>query len=332
MKTYSSLTLRGQTRRLRLLAFNALPFYNLDVQHLSLVTNDLNGIFRIVTSSGEKYILRVTLPEGGHTLDHVTAEMDWLAALARDTDIRVPRPLPARDGSLVVEAGAPGIPEPRLCVIFSWVPGKDLAGEMSEANVFKMGELMAGLHAHAFTYRPPAGLCLLRFDRIYPFLDPLVLFEETHSALFTPERRATYEKAAAWAQDSIDLLKASAEPMCVIHGDLHQWNVRCRRGVLSPIDFEDLMLGWPVQDIATTFYYFEADGFSGLRTAFREGYSAHRPWPERRTGEIDSFVAARGVGLVNLVLNDPNPAWKIKAEEFVERIERRLQKLMHLTS
>ena len=61
-----------------------------------------------------------------------------------------------------------------------------------------------------------------------------------------------YEKAIAWAQEAIDRLQASAESMRLLHGDLHQWNVRSYRGVLSPIDFEDLMLGWPVQDIATT--------------------------------------------------------------------------------
>ena len=61
-----------------------------------------------------------------------------------------------------------------------------------------------------------------------------------------------YEKAIAWTQEAITRLQASGEPLRLLHGDLHPWNVRSYRGVLSPIDFEDLMLGWPVQDIATT--------------------------------------------------------------------------------
>jgi len=126
MKPYSTLTVRGQARRLRVLALNALTHYALDVACLRLVSNDLNGIFRIDTSDGRKFILRVTLPEGGHILDHVAAEMDWLTALARDTNLSVPCPLPAKDGNMVVEASAVGVPQPRLCVIFSWVPGKIL--------------------------------------------------------------------------------------------------------------------------------------------------------------------------------------------------------------
>ncbi len=328
MKPYATLTERGQARRLRPLAMKALTFYALDVARLRLVTNDMNGIFRVDTRDGRKFILRVTLPEGGHTLDHVAAEMDWLSALARNTALSVPCPLPAKDGSLVVEASADGVPESRWCAIFSWVPGTDLAQDMSEANIAKLGELMAGLHAHALTYHPPAGLSLLRFDRVFPFPEPVVLFEEQYSALFTPERRAIFQEAIAWAQGSIDLLTASGEPMRILHGDLHQWNVRNLRGVLSPIDFEDLMLGWPVQDIATTLYYLPRETHPALRSAFRDGYTRHSPWPERCEGEIDSFIAARGVGLANFILNDPNPTWRKEAAAFVERVEERLRGLM----
>lgn len=328
MKPYSKLTVRGQARRLRKLAINALAHYELKVACLRLVTNDMNGIFRIDTNDGRKFILRVSLPEGGHILDHVIAEMDWLAALARDTDISVPRPLPARDGSLVVEASAEGVPEPRLCVIFSWVAGKDLVEDMSESNISKLGELSARLHAHALTYYPPSELSLLRFDRVFPFPEPVVLFEEQFSPLFPADRRAVYERAIEWAQHSIDRLKDSGAPMRIVHGDLHQWNVRNMRGTLSPIDFEDLMLGWPVQDIATTLYYFPAESFQVLRAAFREGYSRHDNWPEKHAGEIDSFIAARGLGLANFILNDPNPAWREQAGEFIEWIEQRLLRLM----
>jgi Ser/Thr protein kinase RdoA (MazF antagonist) len=328
MKPYSTLTVRGQARRLRALALNALAHYQLDVTRLRLVTNDMNGIFRVDTQDGGKYILRVTAPEGGHTRDHVTAEMDWLLALGRDTDLCVPRPLAARDRSLVVEASARGVSEARLCTIFSWVPGRDLAEKMTESNIAKLGELMAGLHAHAMTYRPPAGLSLLLFDCVFPFPEPVVLFEERYSGLFPLERRAVFEDAIAWAQGSIDKLKGRGEPVRILHGDLHQWNVRTAYGVLSPIDFEDLMLGWPVQDIATTFYYFPSETYLSLKDAFQDGYTRHSPWPECSPGEIESFIAARGVGLANFILNDPNPEWKNKTAGFIENIENKLRRLM----
>ena len=169
---------------------------------------------------------------------------------------------------------------------------------------------------------------LLRFDRVFPFPEPVVLFDEPYAALFPPERRAIYQHARECAQSAIDRLNASDVPMRILHGDLHQWNVRYYRGLLSPIDFEDLMWGWSVQDIATTLYYFiDSQAYSSLRQAFQEGYTRHSPWPESYPGEIDAFIAARGLGMVNFVLNDPNPKWSSQAAAFAERIERRLHQL-----
>ncbi len=328
MKPYYSLTTRGRARRLRKLAINALKCYDLDVDRISLVTNATNGIFRVDTCSGEKWILRVTLPEGGHTYDHVAAEMDFLSALARDTYLNVPRPLAAQDGRLVVQAGAEGVPEERMCAIFRWVPGRDLAARMTPANMRRLGELSARLHRYACLYRPPAGLEILAFDRLFPFPEPVILFERAYEDLFTPGQRLLYRQAADRVQMAIELLQASGEPMRIIHGDLHQWNVRCTGNLFSPIDFEDLMWGWPVQDIAVTLYYSHGrPDYAALRPAFEQGYRDICAWPERYDGEIDTFIAARGLGLLNFVLNDCLELG-VDLAKFAAHIENRLRLLL----
>ena len=327
MKPYLQLTDRGRARRLRRLALNALEQYDLAVERVRLIDNGFNAIFRLDTHGGEKYVLRVTLPEGGHTRAHVAAEMDWLAALARDTDLSLPRPYPARDGSLVVEAAASGVPEARLCEVFSWVPGSDLADHLTPENMASFGELSARLHLHARAYQPPNGEALLRFDRVFPFPEPVILFEPRFEALFPLQRRQLFQRAIDAAQAAIERLQASGEPLRILHGDLHQWNVRCSRGRLSPIDFEDLMWGWPVQDIATTLYYFEGEpDYASQRAAFELGYRRAAPWPERYLGEIEAFIAARALGMVNFVLQDP-ALLEIEPLAFVERTEKRLLRL-----
>jgi Ser/Thr protein kinase RdoA (MazF antagonist) len=326
---YRELTVRGQARRLRALALAALRQYDLDAAQVRLITNDFNGIFRLDTAAGHKYVLRVALPEGGHTLANLRSEMAWLAALSRDTRLSVPRPLAARNGELVVQARSEGVPEPRFCAIFGWVPGTDLEKHQTPANLHRLGRLSAELHAQAAAFSPPKGFDIPRFDKIYPFPEPFILFDAQYQALLPPRRRAVYAQAVAWAQAAIDRLKASGEPMRVIHGDLHQWNVRVYRAVLSPIDFEDLMWGWPVQDIATTLYYFQSEAqYPALRAAFQAGYTSYSPWPERYPGEIDAFIAARGFGLANFILTDHNPSWKWEAPAFLKRVEGRLRHLL----
>ena len=89
------------------------------------------------------------------------------------------------------------------------------------------------------------------------------------------------------------------------------------------------MWGWPVQDIATSLYYIiDREDYLTLRAAFHAGYSRQSPWPEQHPGEIDAFIAARGIGMVNFVLNSPNTTLNSQAATFVERIEKRLQKLL----
>ena len=89
------------------------------------------------------------------------------------------------------------------------------------------------------------------------------------------------------------------------------------------------MWGWPVQDIATSLYYIiDREDYPTLRAAFHVGYNGQSPWPEQHPGEIDAFIAARGIGMVNFVLNSPNATLNSQAATFVERIEKRLQKLL----
>ena len=53
-------------------------------------------------------------------------------------------------------------------------------------------------------------------------------------------------------------------------------------------DFEDMVCGWPVQDIGTALYYlWSRDDFYQMWDAFRTGYSTVVPWPDRG-GEVAS--------------------------------------------
>jgi Ser/Thr protein kinase RdoA (MazF antagonist) len=329
MKQFHDLTNRGRAMRLRRMALAALKRYELEVKRVRLVTNDMNGIFRVDTFSGQKYILRVSLPQGGHSLEEIRSEMMWLAALKRDTDLGVPEPLVTRRGELVTTVQVEGVPEPRHCVVFGWLPGPDLADRLTMENVHKMGGLAARLHRHAATFVPPEGFQIKTADKVCPFGDPVVLFDQAHSELVPPGRYELFQYAWNRVEDSLDRLYRDNPGLRVLHCDLHHWNVKVSRGKLYALDFEDLMWGYPVQDIAITFYYWQdREDFASLRAAFKRGYSSHSEWPEQVPGEIDWFIAGRGLDLANFVLQDPNPDWQREAPSFVERTERRLRALL----
>lgn len=326
-KPYSELTVHGQARRLRRMALAALERYDLDVRRVRLLTNDLNGIFRVDTAEGDKFILRISVAgPGAHTLEQIRSEMMWLAALRRDTDLSVPEPLPTRTGELVTTVEVEGVPEPRHCVIFGWVPGPDLADRLTPDNVARLGEFAARLHEHAATFRPPDGFQIYTFDKVFPFNEPVVIFEEAHRDLFPPSRQEIFRRAIDRVQREIDKLHADPSELRVIHNDLHQWNTKVYRGRISALDFEDMMLGHPVQDIAATLYYHRWEpGYPVMRDAYVRGYTRHSEWPEQHPGQIEALFAGQAVILANYIVHDQNPEWRQKAPSFIEVMEGRIR-------
>jgi Ser/Thr protein kinase RdoA (MazF antagonist) len=326
MRDFYELTNRGRAMRLRNVALAALKRYDLEVNRVRLLSNEFNGIFRVDTVDGQKYVLRVCLPEGGHSLSEIRSEMMWLAALRRDTVLGVPEPFATREGEWVTTIETDGVPEPRHCVVFGWVPGPDLAERLTLENARKLGELAGQLHNHAATFSPPGGFWLKTADSIFPFGEPVVLFDADFRRFLPPGRLGVFQRTLQRAEAVIDRLYADRGGLCVIHNDLHQWNVKVYQGKLYALDFEDLMWGFPVQDIAITLYYLQGDeAYPALREAFAQGYTNHNRWPERGPGEIEALMAGRALDLANFVLQDPNPEWKDAAPVFLERTENRLQ-------
>src|SRR3712207_5927809 len=115
MKAYATLSRRGQLGRLRRLAQRALAAYGIEQARLKLLRHEHNTTWR-VDAGAERYVLRINRPYS-LTVAAIRSEMAWLAALGRDTELSVPQPVAARDGSFYVQADAPGVPEPRTCVV-----------------------------------------------------------------------------------------------------------------------------------------------------------------------------------------------------------------------
>jgi len=142
---------------------------------------------------------------------------------------------------------------------------------------------------------------------------------------FSPERIKIIDRVIAKADIEFEKLYSDEEGQILIHGDLHYWNIHVFRGELYIMDFEDVMLGYPVQDIAITLYYGRGrEEYASLREAFKRGYTRIRPWPIERTGQIEILIAARSVNFINYVaLIEPSPGEYIteKCDELIQYLE-----------
>jgi len=326
MKDYAELTEEGRRRRLKVLALDALEEYDLDVVRVRGMTDATNGVFRIDTSDGERYAMRVGLgPPVGHTEAEMQSEMKLLLALSDTSDVVVPRPVAAADGRFVTTASASIVPGERLCAVFTWLEGPLLADRLDAGHIPAYGATMARLHVAAERFTPGPTFTAPRFDTLYPYDLPFSVFTDAGSDLLPPSRRSVFEEGSNVVEDALAKLTGT-EKMRILHGDLHPWNVKVNRGRMAVFDFEDMVWGWPVQDIGTALYYlWSRDDFDEMWGAFRAGYSTVAPWPDRG-GQVASFIVARTLLMANDVISQPE--WMSAAPEIYERGERRIRSML----
>lgn len=324
MKPFYELKRLGRIRRLRALALAALDAYDLPVAGLRLLNDGWNAIFRVDCTDGAKWVLRISRP-GMYGPAEVRSEMMWLDALSRDTDLILPAPLHTRDGELLVTRQVEGVPESRHVVIFSWVPGKDLADALTPENYAATGELLARLHQHSAGWTPPPGFAINRNDSVWHPKDEPKLFDPRFAEKLSPDLWDLLRAAHAQVAEAQAELWGRGAPPQVIHYDLHQWNVKVQRGGVYPIDFEDLTWGYPVQDIGLVFYYIQdREDAADLRRAFREGYGRRLPWPEHYPGEIAIHTVRRTLDFANLLIDENDPEEQATVQRFFQRTAGRL--------
>ncbi len=178
MKTFEKLTLQGQIRRMRSLAWKALDSYPLNINKVSYLGWYTNLLFRIWTGEGRSLVLRVCAPGWRSDLD-LQSEAAWLEALAADADIRAPQPIADKSGKYLVDVEVPGVPGSRRCMLMSWIPGVPLGKHLNEENLALMGELFARLHDFSAGFQPDNDFTDRKLDKVLARDEEDVLFSET---------------------------------------------------------------------------------------------------------------------------------------------------------
>ena len=334
MKPLHALTQIGRGRRLRPIAQQLLhDQYGIEPTQLAQITEASNTIFRVSIDSTNTYVLRMTALKSCHGADEIRSEAAWLHALDADTDIGVPAPVARLDGGYVSEAPLPGEPGPICCAVYHWVPGHMLDDRLTEVNVQRLGTLMARLHDHAAGFAPGDEFRIRTFDSVFPYaakgfagLEPIVLFNEDVQAPLTSEQRSIYRDVHELVADEMKRLIGNDDPLRVIHNDLHVWNVKVDGDILYALDFEDMMWGHPIQDIATTLYYFRwRESYDTMLVAFRAGYESVHAWPEDHDGQLETLIMGRMLLLANYIAVSEDSEDRAFAPEYLSRCEGRLR-------
>jgi Ser/Thr protein kinase RdoA (MazF antagonist) len=273
------------------------PFHVREVSHLATHSNVQ---YRVVTESGQQFVLRVGTPHA-NTRTNIDVEVAWLDALREETDLEVVRPIRSNDGTLIVDEHDEVLGKERASVLFSWVPGQPMGDGAGPFAYRLLGAMSASLQDHGKQWSPPRASRMRIWDEVFYYReeDPVVLHTPKYSHLFDMARLRTIEKAIRVSQDVIVDSYASGLPQ-VVHGDLHEWNAHLAGSRIHAFDFEDVMIALPEQDAAISLYSSRTSEIkTDIRAAFRRGFESIAEWPVADERQLDGFHAARQVMLMN---------------------------------
>ncbi|MEM6551042.1 MAG: phosphotransferase [Planctomycetota bacterium] len=308
MDDFSALTNLGQARRLRGLAWPVLGAFGLPEPgagvSLRLIHHWQNTTFVVEVASERRayrlaeawvpgrYLLRVSRPVE-RTLGHVSAEVAWLAALRRDTDLVVPEPVQTVSGEPAVLFGEGAcVGGGRVWSLMRWVPGRMVRKASRRlVHLERVGRTMAVLHEHAAGWRGAAGL-----DR--PPWGPSGLMGRDASLGIEPDvwddlpadELALHRRCEERLLAVCDALGRGGEVYGLLHADLHLSNVVFADGTARPIDFDDCGCGHHAYDLACTLLGFEREPWW---EAFLRGYRSVRELPEATLSAVEVYLAVR---------------------------------------
>lgn len=308
---FDSLTYRSQLSRLRQLARSVLSHYHLLDAQITLLQYEDNAVYRITARSGERFVLRISAAEGYGAAEQ-NSEALWLTSLRQETDLRVPEPVPTIDGRLVVTIHIGGIPEPRHCVLFSWLPGQPAMPGISLPVMERIGAFSARLHNHAARFVSPPGFVRQRWDwdrflSASSILDPGITI-----APIRPDAYALLNAVGERARETLAEIGTAESSWGLIHADLHRDNILLKRGHVSVIDFDDCGWGYYLFDVASVLDSFsrrvatDPQQYQQLKQAYLTGYDRIRTLPANVDCYLRTFKILRDLVTLNFILRSPN--------------------------
>lgn len=261
---------------------------------LRLINQRENAVFEAGLRDGTRCVLRLHRP-GYRNRAEIRSELQWCAALA-EAGVPAPRPLPARDGSLVVTVGGA-----QLATVIAWIDGAPIgAGDTplsgtadQRRDIFHaLGRALAQVHSATDAMSLPEDFTRPPWDRaalVGP--DPAWGRFWDHPAL-TAAERGLLARARARADE---VLAAHPDLDCgLIHADALRENVfRTARGLVL-IDYDDSGYGYRLYDLAVAVSQSLGDpDYDDLRGALVAGYASLRPLSARDLTLLPLFAALR---------------------------------------
>jgi Ser/Thr protein kinase RdoA (MazF antagonist) len=318
----------AQQRRLREVAHAALVVYSIGDARIRLLKYEDNAVYRVSTPGDGRRVLRITVSARDQR-PALLSEMGWLIALRRDTNLLVPEPHPAPDGSLV-QALQVDDKITAYCCLLDWIPGRELFRVISRQRLTHAGAMTARLHLHTQVWKPPSDFVRPRWDLDWLLGPGSVLTTSPAPVVFDARTRDVITEASHRIREEVAPLGQSAETFGLLHADLNPGNVIAEGSTLGIIDFDDCGWGYYLYDVAVMLCALrhrvaDPSRYSQLGAAYLAGYSNVHGVLDCYLSLLPTFMAFRELVIMTFSLESTNSKVQQWRQNRLEQAIQRLQ-------
>lgn len=253
----------------------------------------------LVSDHGEQSILRVHRQDY-HRAHEIESELDWLSALSADSDVTVPRVLPAVDGRRVVTVDGGGVD--RHVVRFEMVAGAEPDETALTGHDFRsLGRITAALHDHAQRWRRPTGFQRFSWDWEHSLGERGRWGRWQDVAGMGDSELQLLGRAETLLKDRLHAYGTDPNRFGLVHADLRLANLLVDPGSdrITVIDFDDCGFGWYLYDFGTAVSFIEDDpALPEWQESWVAGYRSRRELAAEDEDMLASFVFLRRLLLV----------------------------------
>lgn len=306
----------AQVNQMRLLAMKALTKYPINFKNITLIKHSANTNFKIEDDKNNRYLLRIHAAHF-HSLDAIGEEIMWLTHIRNTGNIVVPEAVGTIDGDYIVKIDHPKVCQPRFCVIFKWISGKNRWKSINKSYAENLGSLIARLqvngqavriqHRNYWSVDGLVGTDKSRFFNIDKLSD--VSKQQQHEISLA--RKNAYQVLKAYE-------KSNKDKLGLMHCDMQPDNILYDKGRYSVIDFDECGIGLYGHDLANALCAFEylvemdrSKSYLELQDALFNGYSKYMPLTQEDILLSPYFLLARKLASVGWIeLRKTNPKLK----------------------
>lgn len=294
-----------EARRDDIVSAQALQHYGFSdqVTH-SLINLSENATYYVEDPGTQRTgILRVHR-QNYHSLRAILSELDWLAAVDRDTDVSTNIVIPTAAGDRVYVTEVDGAE--RYAVMFEVMPGIEPDHTVLHATSFHtLGQITAQLHVQSRSWIPPAGFQRFAWDWDQTLGSQPRWGRWEDGLSITPDDVEIFSKAADLILSQLEAYGRTPDRYGLVHADLRLANLLVDGGghreneSVNVIDFDDCGYSWHMYDFGTAVSFIEDDPrLPDWQQAWIEGYRSIADLTDQDEKMLPTFVLLRRLLLV----------------------------------